>query len=181
MRRSDYFVWGLFALATAMGLATHEMWRDELQQWMIAFDADGLRSLLANARYEGAPPVWHFFLFGLSRLTANPASMQVVQFLVNVSAAYLILRFAPFDRWQRYLLCFSYYLLFEFGQIVRSYSIVPLILLGVLTAAIQLKHYRALVMAAGITLIGLTSLYGLILALALAVHFFILEGSVIRK
>ncbi len=161
MRRGDYFVWGLFAVASAIGLATHEMWRDELQQWMIALDADSLRSLLANVRYEGAPPVWHLFLFGLSRLTANPASMQMVQFLVSVSACYLILRFAPFERWQRYLLCFSYYLLFEYGQIVRCYSVVPLILVGVLTAAIHLKHHRKWVMAAGITLIGFTSLYGL--------------------
>jgi hypothetical protein len=181
MRRGDYFVWGLFAVASAIGLARHEMWRDELQQWMIAQDAHGLRSLVANARYEGAPPIWHLFLFGLSRLTANPASMQMVQFLVNVSACYLILRFAPFEKWQRYLLCFSYYLLFEFGQIVRSYSVVPLILLGVLTAASQLKHHRKWVMAASITLIGFTSLYGLVLALALATHFFILEESVRRK
>ncbi len=178
MRRGDYFVWGLFAVASAIGLATHEMWRDELQQWMIAVDADSLKSLLANVRYEGTPPVWHFFLFGLSRFTKNPGSMQVVQFLVNVSACYLILRFAPFERWQRYLLCFSYYLLFEYGQIVRSYSIVPLALLGVLTAAIQLKDHRKWVMAAGITLIGFTSPYGLFLALALATHFFILEERV---
>src|SRR4029078_7120014 len=141
-------------------------------------DASGVRSLLANVRYEGVPPFWHLFLFGLSRLTVNPASMQVVQFLVNVSACYLILRFAPFERWQRYLLCFSYYLLFEFGQIVRSYSIVPLILFGVLTAATHLKHHRKHVMAAGITLIVFTSLYGLVLALALAAHFFVLEESV---
>src|SRR6266550_2068038 len=181
MRRGDYFVWGLFAVASAIGLATHEMWRDELQQWMIALDADSLRSLLANVRYEGAPPVWHLFLFGLSRLTANPASMQMVQFLVSVSACYLILRFAPFERWQRYLLCFSYYLLFEYGQIVRCYSVVPLILLGVLTAAIHLKHHRKWVMAAGITLIGFTSLYGLVLALALAIHFFLLEESVMWR
>ena len=181
MRRGDYFVWAVFAVVSAVGLATHEMWRDELQQWMIAVDADGVKSLLANMQYEGVPPFWHLFLFGLSRLTTNPASMQVVQFLVNVSACYLILRFAPFERWQRYLLCFSYYFLFEFGQIVRSYSIVPLLLLGVLTAAIQLKHRRKYVMAAGITLIGSTSLYGLILALALAIYFFILEENVTRK
>src|SRR3954470_24789954 len=178
MRRGDYFVWGLFAVLSAIGLATHEMWRDELQQWMIAVDADGIRSLFANMRYEGVPPGWHLLLFGLSRLTSNPASMQVVQFLVNVSACYLILRFAPFERWQRYLLCFSYYLLFEYAQIVRCYSVVPLILLGVLTAATHLKHHRTWVMAAGITLIGLTSPYGLILALALATHFFILDEGV---
>ena len=181
MRRGDYVVWVLFALATGAGLATHEMWRDELQQWMIAQDASGVRSLLANMRYEGVPPVWHVFLFGLSRLTTNPASMQIVQFLVNVAASYLILRFAPFESWQRYLLCFSYYLLFEFGQIVRSYSVVPLLLFGVLTAATHLKRYREYVMAVGITLIGLTSIYGLILALALAIHFFILEETVRRR
>src|SRR5205085_7839469 len=58
------------------------------------------------------------------------------------------------------------------------YSVVPLILFGVLTAAIHLKHHRKWVMAAGITLIGFTSLYGLVLALALATHFFLLEESV---
>jgi hypothetical protein len=181
MRRGEYLVWGLFAMASAIGLARHEMWRDELQQWMEAYDADSVRALLANIRYEGIPPLWHLFLFGLSRLTGNPASMQVVQFLVNVSACYLILRFAPFERWQRYLLCFSYYLLFEYGQIVRPYSVVPLILLGVLTAAIHLKQHRKSLMAAGITLIGFTSPYGLILALALATYFFILEERVAWK
>ena len=78
-RPADYIVWGLFALANAVGLATHEMWRDELQQWMIALDADGVTSLLANMRFEGVTPLWHLCLFGLSRLTAHPASMQIVR------------------------------------------------------------------------------------------------------
>ncbi|HJT80827.1 MAG TPA: hypothetical protein VJ719_06495 [Chthoniobacterales bacterium] len=181
MRRGDYLVWGLFAAASAAGLATHEMWRDELQQWMIAVDAESITSLLANVRYEGVPPLWHLFLFGLSRLTPNPASMQIVQWLMNVSACYLILRFAPFEKYQRYLLCFSYYLLFEFGQIVRPYSVVPLLLLGVLTAASHLKRHQSGVIATGITLIGLTSLYGLVLALALATYFFILQERVTWK
>jgi predicted secreted protein len=43
-------------LALALcGLLRHEMWRDELQAWMVADRAHSVPQLFANLRYEGNP------------------------------------------------------------------------------------------------------------------------------
>jgi hypothetical protein len=48
-------VTGAFAIVLLFGMAHHEMWRDELQAWMVAREAHSLGGLLNNMKYEGNP------------------------------------------------------------------------------------------------------------------------------
>lgn len=66
------FHWSLTLCFLGLGLVLmlrHEMWRDELQSWMIGRDSSSLGSLVEAVRYERHPVVWYFLLFVLSRFT----------------------------------------------------------------------------------------------------------------
>jgi len=54
-RAGAWAVGGVFALLLGAGLANHEMWRDELQAWMLARVSATPATLLAKLRYEGHP------------------------------------------------------------------------------------------------------------------------------
>src|ERR1700677_3760207 len=71
-------VTGVFFLIVLFGLIHHEMWRDELQAWLLARDSHSVFELLKNMRYDGHPPLWHFFLFLITRFTHNPVYMQAL-------------------------------------------------------------------------------------------------------
>ena len=120
------FVWlvlGAYMSVLAANLITHEMWRDELQEWMIARDSSSLGNLLYNLSGEGHPPLWHFLLYFASKITKDPAAMQMLHFVIASGAAYIFLRFAPFEKFQKLLFVFGYFLIYEYAAICRMYAI----------------------------------------------------------
>ena len=117
---------------TVLGASTtlhHEMWRDELQAWLIALESSSLRELLHHVAIERTPAAWHLVLMLLTRFTNRPEAMQVLHLAVACTTAYLCLRLAPFTRVQRVLLVFGYFFSYEYLAIARSYSLTTLCLL----------------------------------------------------
>ena len=157
--------WATLALAR---LLTHEMWRDELQAWMIALDSHSPQELISNLRYEGHPGLWALCLFVITRFTDSPVAMQLLNLGIGTATVYVLIRFAPFPGWLRALLALGYYLVYEYGTISRSYGLGVLCI--VLFCAIFTSERRrkfelmALILAA----LALTSVYGAIAAAALA-------------
>lgn len=119
----------LFAVALGFVMASHEMWRDELQAWLLARDSSSLADLWRNTRYEGHPLLWHLCLWVLARLGAPPAAMQVLHWAVATTAAALLLHRAPFPFAARVAVVFSYLPFFEYGVISRNYAPTVLCLL----------------------------------------------------
>lgn len=118
----------LYALVVALTMSRHEMWRDEIQAWLIARDSHGIADLVWNRRYEGHPLLWHLILLPVSALGRDPRLMQVAAWVISVAAmAVLILR-GPFRRSELLLLPFGYYLLFEYGVKSRGYMLGCLLL-----------------------------------------------------
>jgi hypothetical protein len=112
-----------FAFLLALGLLRHEMWRDELQAWMLARASPTLPALLSNLRYEGHPALWHLLLFPLARGGAGPGAMQAVHFLLAALGATLFLAWAPLPLPLRALFVCGYLPLFEYGVISRNYAL----------------------------------------------------------
>lgn len=154
-------------VAGALKLATHEMWRDELQAWMIAREAASLADLLGNLRYEGHPFLWHLLLFGLSRLGRDPRIMQVLHLGIATATAAVALWRAPLPVWQRRLFVFGYFPFFEYLNISRGYGLT--LLLALLASVAGWRRERSWP-ATGVALglLALTSVYGTILSLSLA-------------
>lgn len=155
-----------------VGLATilnHEMWRDELQAWLIAKESGSLLELARNMRYDGHPPLWYLLLYALSRATQNPASMQALHLAIATATCYVFARFAPFPRLQRALFCFGYFPLYEYAAISRNYASGVLLLFCFCAAYRRdtaAKNYPLLALL--LALMASTNAYAFMLSAALA-------------
>jgi len=148
-------------------LLTHEMWRDELQAWMIARGSDTPLQLISNLRYEGHPGLWPFCLFLVSRFTDSPVGMQLLNLAVGAATVAILVRWAPFPRWVTASIAFGYYLAYEYGTLSRSYSLGVLCLVAFCALAAGRARHRTTLMAVALSLLALTSIYGVVVAVGL--------------
>ena len=154
-----------YALVLAFGLAHHEMYRDELQAWLLARDSAGPADLFANLKYEGHPALWYLLLMPLTRLTASPWPMQALHLVIASTTVFLVARFAPFNRLQSALFAFGYFPLFQYGVISRSYAL-SLLLAVVACVFLHDRWRRPVRLGVALFLLSHTSVHGAILALA---------------
>src|SRR5262249_14763203 len=79
----------------------------------------------------------------------------------------LWLRYAPLPRWLRVLLPASYYIVYEYGVISRSYTL-GVLLTFAFCAFYHPRRVRFLPLAGILTLLAATSMYGTLMAISLA-------------
>ncbi|NEP16192.1 MAG: hypothetical protein F6J97_04725 [Leptolyngbya sp. SIO4C1] len=164
----------IFLALGLIGILHHEMWRDELQAWMLARDSASVLDLFHNMRYEGHPALWHLSLYGLARITPNPIAMQLFHLAIAAGSVFLVAQFSPFTRLQKGLLAFGYFNFYEYAIISRSYG------LGVFLTLLFCSLYgqqswlaprpwrtRFLPACLALALLANTSVYGLLLSLPL--------------
>ncbi|QWR78299.1 hypothetical protein [Candidatus Magnetomonas plexicatena] len=113
----------VFSVLTLFNLLHHEMWRDELEAWMIARDASSLHGLIDNMRYQGHPMLWHLILYPITKISRNPIAMQMVHLVIATASAFIFLRFAPFNKLLKGLFVFGYFPFFEYATISRNYVV----------------------------------------------------------
>jgi hypothetical protein len=152
-----------FVVLGLVGIANHEMWRDELEIWLIARDSGSVGQLFHNMGTQGHPAVWYLLNYVLTRFTTNPLAMQLANLAIGTSAAILFYRHAPFSRLQRLLFCCGYFMLFEYTIISRSYA---LGLLLVFAFCIRFRRLRRLDLGGAVLLVVLanTTVYSMIIA-----------------
>lgn len=159
-----------FSIIIGIGLWQHEMWRDEYHAWGLVLNSDSLSQMLVNLRGEGHLPFSYIVFYFISRITENSHAMQVAQFCIAITSAYLLLRFAPFKRWQKVLFLFGYFPLYEYGVISRSYSWDMLGLFGFCAVYGWAKEHQRKPWLAWIFLLIMASneSFGILMALPLA-------------
>jgi uncharacterized membrane protein len=102
--------------------AHHEMWRDEIHAWTLARLARGFSELVTGDRiYEGHPPLWFWYLRVWTWFVKSAWGIQAATIAASMAAAVLLARFAPFPRYLKVLLLFSYYYGFEYTVMSRNY------------------------------------------------------------
>ena len=124
-----------FGLLAALGLAHHEMWRDELHEWLMATESPGLADIWRNMGTEGHPALWYLILWALSNVSTDAALMQGFNWCCGVGAVWLLARHAPLGWPAKVLLATGYFFLFEYTLISRVYALELLLLLGALVLA----------------------------------------------
>ncbi len=155
---------GFLAIVGEMALR-HEMWRDEIQGWLLARDAPMPWNLPRITRYEGHPWLWHLVLWLPSRLTWNPAAMQVAHVLIAAGSVFLLLRFAPFSWPVRLLMAGGYFLAYEWAVIARNYALSVLLFFAF--ASLYARRWRnAAWMGLALGLAGLTNIHSVIVGFA---------------
>ncbi|KPQ37364.1 MAG: hypothetical protein HLUCCA11_02690 [Phormidesmis priestleyi Ana] len=157
-----------FVLLILLGVFHHELWRDETQSWLIARDSTSLLDLFRNTHYEGHPLLWHYCLYGLSRISRNPLTMQFFSALLAIGSVVFVVKCSPFSLLQRGLIVFGYFTLYEYALLARSYGLgVFLIFLFCVLYGQRRPSFWGMTIT--LMLLANTSVLGLIMSLSLAI------------
>ena len=168
---NKHYALGLTFLFFAVGAFTashHEMWRDEIQAWLLARDSTSVFNLFANLKYEGHPGLWHLCLMPLTRITHSPVIMQMFHLLITGVTVYLFVRYAPFNWFQKLLFCFGYFVLYEYAIVARNYAL-GLLLITVFCVLFRERYKRFIWVGCVLFLLAHTSVHALIVAIAIGV------------
>ena len=162
------WVTAAYGMVLCVAMGQHELWRDELQAWMLARDSSGPIDLLRNMEYEASGMLWHLLLMPVTRITDSPAGMQVLHWFIACAAVYVTIRYAPLRPLHKALLPFGYFPLIEYGMMSRNYA---LGLLGIVVACALLRrrHQRPMTLAVVLVLASHTSALACIVAGGLVV------------
>ncbi len=169
-RRVEVALVVAFAVVVGMVISRHEMWRDELQAWLIAKASSTPHDLLHNTRYEGHPFLWYALLWPFAHIAHTTRLEQLIQWLLAVSGAAIVVFRAPFSRPQKALYVAGYFVAFEYGVLSRSYTLgVVLVLATAAVAAARQPDGARRWPALAVLLIAtaFTSAFGTLLAGAL--------------
>ena len=168
-KKETHYALGLAFLFLAVGAYTtshHEMWRDEIQAWLLARDSASVFELFAHLKYEGHPGIWHLCLMPLTRITHAPVIMQVFHLLIATITVYLFVRYAPFNRFQKFLFCFGYFVLYEYAVLARNYAL-GLLLITVFCILFSERYRHFIWIGCVLFLLSHTSVHALILTIAI--------------
>ncbi len=115
-------VLGLYAVLLGLATWRHTFWGDEAAAWLIGRD-NSLLGMWHVVHYEGHPPLWFLVTYAVAHLTWNPEWMKVPVLVATLATAGMILSARGLGIWMRVGLICSYFLLFEYGVIDRSYTL----------------------------------------------------------
>ncbi len=163
---------GVFAVAIIVGQSFHEMWRDELHCFAVGRNASGLWDLLTGERrYDGHPFLWYYVLHLASRITRSYKVVHVVAGSLIVAAGVLWLRYATVPRIVRVLLLPTYFFLFEYGIMCRSYTL-GLFLVFAFCALYHPVRPRYVQLGLLLAILAPANFYATLLSMALAFFLF---------
>jgi hypothetical protein len=165
----------LTAIFLALGVINtvhHEMWRDELQAWLLARDSSSFFDLFKNLKYEGHPGLWHLILFPLAHITKSPLIMQVFHLLIACAGIYLFARFSPFTKFQKSLFAFGYFSFYEYAVICRNYAL-GMILIFIFCIIFPKRYERFPLLGFILFLAAHTSVHALILVISICIGLFL--------
>jgi hypothetical protein len=154
-----------FILVASLGALQHDMWRDEMQAFLIARDSATPWDLVRNLRYDGHPILWYLLIWPGARLTWNPDSMHFVSLPLSAAGVALFLWRGPWSRLEKTLWPFGYYVLFECSIKSRSYGLGAALLIA-FCALWRDRDRRMIALAVVMGLMANTHLYFGILAVA---------------
>jgi hypothetical protein len=167
MSLGDVSVVALFAVIAALATSHHERWSDEAQAWLLARDSTIGEMFVRWMPYEGSPVLWHLLLKAAQALHLPYASISWISVALMIAGTWVWLRYAPFPRVFRYSFPFTYFMLYQYTVIARSYALLPVLLF---TAAYLYCRKRTPVWPFTIVLILLANatFHGTMMALAFA-------------
>jgi hypothetical protein len=120
-----------FASLVAFAIPFHEPWTDEAQAWQLARSLS-LRALFHTyIRYEATPGLWHFLLWMLNRAHVSYTGLHWICGAIAVVSASLLVLNSPFPRFLKLALPFTFFLLYQYAVVARSYVLVPLMLFAI--------------------------------------------------
>lgn len=137
----------IYAIVISIGNFYHEPWRDELQMWAGSIHSDNFIHFLKIRSLESHPILFDFILYIISLITHDFLAVKLFNITCCILAAWLILKHSPFPNYQKLGILFSYYFIFEFSLISRSYALGLLLFLLFIICIEKRKINLAIVFA----------------------------------
>jgi hypothetical protein len=160
-------IWLMLAYST---LIHHELWRDEFQAILIAQKSEGLADVFFNSRYEGHGALWYILLFYLSKIDSSIHAAQYLHLAISFVTVLVVVFRSPFNFFEKLLICFGYFVLYEYTVIVRNYSLAMLFIVLIVTSIHDKGNYRKWILPVSLFMLCQTSIYGIIVAIALSLY-----------
>jgi hypothetical protein len=154
-----------YAVLVALAIPLHEPWVDEAQAWQLTRTLSLTALFKTYIRYEGSPGLWHFLLWALNRAHVGYTGLHWICGLIALAAASLLVFASPLPRSLRLTLPFTFFLLFQYAVVARSYVLVPLFLF-IVAYCWKRNH---LVVAVVLGLLANTALHAAVISGGLAV------------
>lgn len=167
-RLPEWITLGVYAALVSFAIPYHEPWADEAQAWQLARSLSLHDLFQTHVRYEGTPGLWHFLLWLLVRLHVSYVGLHWICGAIALTAASILVLKSPFPRYLKLSLPFTYFLLFQYAIVARSYVLVPLLLF--IIAACWKKS--PVVMAVLLGLLGNVALHASMISGGLAIVYF---------
>ncbi len=120
------FIWWCSCLLIIIGYANHELWRDEIYTLQLCKATSTFKAFMQIKQYVGHPTLYYIIFFLTSKVSTNLLLYKCVHGSVTLLSMYIVICKLPTTVLQSYLLCCSYYFLFEYGILCRSYAFVVL-------------------------------------------------------
>ena len=141
-------IYSALVLVTA---AHHKAWADEAQSWLLARNLP-LTSLFGKYLHkEGSPGLWHLLLWFLARAHVTYKAMHYWAAATAIAGIWVFLSRSPFPQVVRAVLPFTFWLMYQYAIIARSYVAVPLFVFLAASLLVQpKKHPFALAIALGL-------------------------------
>ena len=158
-----------FFVVNAFFAFRHVMWRDEWMPVNVARFSVSTAEWFAEIRYIGR---WAFFglIWLIEHCGGHPWVFKLVIVAISTLGVFVVCRWAPFTQTQKALLAFGYYPLYEYGTILRDYSIVWTATV-VCCALLASTRWRPLAFGAALAVLFQTNPFGLGLACALGLTY----------
>jgi|GEM_PF-458728 len=125
---SSILITVIFFIVSFIGIQHHEIWMDEAQAWLLSRDSANLSALFSNIHIEGHPITWYLLLYVISKFSLDPFFMQLSHIGLSTLAAFLFIRYSPFNFNIKILFLLGYYVFYEYNLISRNYILCLLFL-----------------------------------------------------
>jgi hypothetical protein len=160
---ADFSVVGIYSALVFWTIQYHEKWADEAQAWLIARDLPLSTIWFHEMRYEGTPGLWHTILWIVQHVFhAKYDSISYIGWAFATAGVALLVFKAPFPRYIRWPLAFTYFMVYQYAVIARPYTMLPLLAFAAAILFKDIDHPERMTLA--LVILANTSFHGTIMA-----------------
>ena len=150
----------------------HEPWSDEAQSWLIAREQSVKDIFFYNSRYEGTFPLWLLTLKVFISLGGTYEYIYVVSTIISTIGILILLYKTKVTKQIKCLIPFSFYVLYQYTVVARSYCYL-LLAFAILLSIYEKRHEKIIQYILNLVLFSMISLHGMLVSGILALFYFI--------
>jgi hypothetical protein len=160
---AENFILALWIFSVFTCELTHELWRDETREYLMAVNINSLSEFFAFAKYDGHPLMWRTILLLMHQLIPNPVVLVMSSLLIGFGTVYLFVRYSPFPLLIKALFVFGVVPFFANAVEARDYGLSMLLFFS-LAVAVTREKPRPVLIGCLLFLEANTNQYGMYMA-----------------